>query len=188
MSKNGMLSRYTCRAILLAIAVMLAGCVGTTSVVNSEVKRDKVTPLKTVVVITDLNLILDQDLFDSFWAQTSRELEKRGVQVTLLTMPAAESVAEKPDVKGIVAKIGADHVLSIFRGRDTENLGGWSGDKHYVTQLDVIATVTDTTTHERVWGTKFDYKLGGTLLPADSRAKGLLDVIIAELGKTGFLV
>jgi len=175
------------KSLMVSSAVLLAACAGTTSVVNSEVKRDQITPLKNVVIITNLNLVLDADLFDSFSAQLTKELEKRGLTVTLMTVPAAESVAEKPDVKAMVAKTGADHVLSIFHGQGEEMIGGWTGEQRHLMQLDVIATVTDTKTHQRVWGTKLDHKLGGTLRAADVRAKGLLDAIMAEIGKTGMV-
>jgi hypothetical protein len=119
------LTRYGLLAVLaLGAAVVLDGCVGATSVVNTEIKQDQVSPMTSIVIVTNLNLLINADLFDAFSSQLQREMQNRGVSTAMLVLPPPESVADKPDIKGTVAKTHATHVLSLLNGRWDEMVGG----------------------------------------------------------------
>jgi hypothetical protein len=161
----------------------LTACAGSATVVHTEVKSDLVTQLQNVAVVSDLNQVLPADLFQSFWAITPAELQKRGLKATMLAAPVPRSLTEHPSVDdATLMKVGANRVLSIgYDELGTRTVGG------HVYQLDIIVTISDVTTRQVIWSTRLEYAVGGTIRGTEVRARRLLELITMEMQKAGFL-
>ena len=173
-------------AFLSAFALgVLAACAGTTSVVNTEVKREQITHMKSLVIVTNLNQMMGASLFEAFSAQLEEELHHRGLSTTLLLIPSEESLAEKPNIAATIAKTQATHVLTLYNGNYVVGPGGLRGDA--VMQLDVIATTVDARTNQKVWASKINHSFGGMMFTSNVRTRGLVEKLIGELTKAGLL-
>lgn len=171
--------------VISGAALVITACTGA-SIVNSEIKRERVSPMKIVLIVTNLNLSIDADLFAAVSSQFQRELQRRGVSASMLVSPSPESLADKPDVRGTVARIHATHVLALFDGRGEQMVDRF-GQTHPAVELDVIASVSDTRIDQKVWASRFDYTFGAAPVAADVRAKDLVDILMGELKKAGLL-
>jgi hypothetical protein len=165
----------------------LAGCAGTTSVVNTELRSESITKLTKAIVATNLNNYMDADLFSAFSSKLQSGLQLEGVSVSVIPLPPPESVADKPNVKSEALKIGAKHVITLYKGHGVVMENMWKKEGYHYTQMEIIGNVIDVGSDKKIWGARFKHTMGGTVVPANDRAEVVVSSILAEMRKAGLL-
>lgn len=165
----------------------LAGCAGRTSVVNTEVRSESITKLTKIIVATNLNNYMDADLFSAFSSKLQSALQAEGVSVAVVTQPPPESIADKVNIKSEALKVNAKQVLTLYKGAGIVQESAVREQGYFYTQMEIISNVIDVASNKKVWGARFQHTMGGTALPANDRAAVIVNAIMAELRKAGFL-
>lgn len=174
--------------ICVAVCVLaLAGCAGTTSVVNTELRSESITKLTKAIVATNLNSYMDADLFSAFSSKLQNALQLDGVSASVIALPPPESVADKPNLKNEALKIGAKHVIMLYKGHGVVMENMWKKEGYHYTQMEIIGNVIDVSSDKKVWGARFNHSMGGTLVPANDRAEVVVNSILAEMRTAGLL-